>query len=186
MTTFAESTKRTDRIDEFETDCSPFSLGELCDYLVNTRHADLKKALPRIGSLLLHVAEGDAERHPELHRVLELFSRLAGDLNLHMTKEEEILFPLIEEIEGHSATHDLSLLIERLEEEHERVGETFGEMRLLTRDFTPPAGSCSTYRTVLAALGHMERDLQALFDIEENILFFRACQIGEWPAVSRR
>lgn len=148
-------------------------LGELCDCIVKVYHAPLKQELPRIGMLLYRVAEGDGERHPELHRVLELFSLFSGDLKLHLTKEEEIFFRMVTEIEADAHDHDLSKLIECLEAEHEHALHALDEMRNLTHDFNPPSDACSTYKAVMDALRNLTRDLHEHLGIENNILFPR-------------
>jgi regulator of cell morphogenesis and NO signaling len=158
------------------------SLGNLCNYIVNTHHAFLKQELPRIGLLLYHVAEGDGHRHPELHRVLELFSLFAGDMKRRMEKEETLLFPLIKEIEmtqgqvegiGDELIHPVELM----EGEHEQAGRALEEMRHLTHDYQPPRGACETYRAVLSAMSELEQDIHEHFGLENNILFPRACQM---------
>src|SRR5580698_2080698 len=77
---------------------SEIPLGDLCDCIEAMFHGQLKEELPRIGILLYRVSEGHGQRHPELNRVLELYSHFSGDLKLHMIKEEETLFPLIKEL----------------------------------------------------------------------------------------
>jgi regulator of cell morphogenesis and NO signaling len=174
--------ERLDRADReivaASTDCSRPTLGELCAQIVAEFHAPLKEELSRIGTLLYRVAEGAGEHHPELNRVLRSFSLLAGDLKLHMTKEENILFPLIEELETASADcGDLSTLIERLEQEDVQAVAALREIRQLTRDFTPPGDACETYREVLSALRQLERAIFEHAGIENNILFPRVCQL---------
>ena len=127
---------------------SEISLGELCDNIVAMFHEPLKNELPRIGTLLFRVAEGDGERYPELIRILQLFSLFSGDLKMHMTKEEADLFPRIKELEADrdTAAEDLPTAIEQLEVEHETAARAIAEMRELTRDFCPPGDACDAHR----------------------------------------
>ena len=46
-------------------------------------------------------------------------------------------------------------------------------MRALTRDFTPPADACNTYRALLSGLAELEADMHAHVHKENNILFPR-------------
>jgi regulator of cell morphogenesis and NO signaling len=157
---------------------SEIPLGELCDCIETTLHSQLKQELPRVGVLLYRVAEGHGERHPELCRVLELYSLFSGDLKMHMTKEEEMLFPLIRELERTgSADQELFSMLERLEIEHECANQALREMRSLTRDFNPPADASDCYRAVLDALRNLENLLQEHFGIENNVLFPRVFQM---------
>ncbi len=164
--------------DSAERNWSEIPLRELCDCIESTFHCQLKTELPRVGILLYRVAEGHAERHHELSRVLELFSLFSGDLKMHMLKEEETLFPLIRELEQTgSADQDLFRMLEQIEIEHECASQSLREMRSLTRDFNPPADACDAYRAVLEALRNLESVLQEHFGLENNILFPRVFQM---------
>lgn len=158
---------------------SEMSLGELCDDIVATFHEPLKNDLPRIGTLLFRVAEGDGDRHPELNRMLELFSQFSGELKLHMAKEESSLFPVIKELEADrdADVEDLCDAIEKLEFEHEAARRALDEMRELTRDFCVPHGACDAHRDVFDALQGLERSLLEHFGIENNIVFPRVFQL---------
>jgi len=163
---------------------SEISLGDLCNDIVAGFHEPLREELPRIGLLLFRVAEGDAERHPELNRILELFSLFSGDLKLHMTKEEEAVFPLIRKLEERrEPCADLSEIVGRLELEHASATETLENMRQLTHDFCPPSDACGAYRAVLDALHGLEHNLHEHFGIENNILFPRVFQLQFAAAV---
>lgn len=166
--------------DRSQRNWSDISLSELCDDIVATYQQPLREELPRIGMLLYHVAEGHGFRHPELNRVLELFSLLSGDLKLHMTREDEFVFPMIADRESGRPVdeEDLVQIIERLELEHGAAAQTLDEIRQLTQDFHIPADACGTYRTVLESLQGLSRDLQELNGIEENILFPRVLQMS--------
>jgi regulator of cell morphogenesis and NO signaling len=47
-------------------------------------------------------------------------------------------------------------------------------MRELTDDFTPPEDACISYRTMLAGLADLERDMHQHVHKENNILFPKA------------
>ncbi|MCP4807298.1 MAG: hypothetical protein GY913_30675 [Proteobacteria bacterium] len=68
----------------------------LANYIVGTHHALLREELPRIATALRET--GQAELY-------DAWLELAGFLSQHLAKEEEILFPMIEELErsGYSA-----------------------------------------------------------------------------------
>jgi len=171
-----ERLEKVDRKEEHDArEWSCLSQSALCQQLC-AAHASFREELPRLGLLLYRLAEGDGDRYPELHRILQLFSLFSGELKLHMTKEEVILFPLIEELEGGLEVGDISILIERLETEHEQAADALSELRQLTHDFTPPSNACETYRLMLDDLMDLEHDLREHFDVENNILFSRACQ----------
>ncbi|MFQ5443426.1 MAG: DUF542 domain-containing protein, partial [Nitrospinales bacterium] len=69
-------------------------LDELVDHIEHTHHAYLKKALPVINGLLEKVLGVHGERHPELNDLMQAFAELKADLEPHLMKEENILFPM--------------------------------------------------------------------------------------------
>jgi regulator of cell morphogenesis and NO signaling len=157
---------------------SEITLSALCDAIVHEFHDSLREELPRIGLLLCRVAEGDSARHPELNRILELFSLFSGDLKLHMTKEEETVFPLIRKLESRrEACSDLTEMVARLELEHASAVRSLDNMREWTHDFCPPGDACGAYRAVLDALQALERNLRDHFSVENNVLFPRVFQL---------
>jgi len=78
------------------------SLSEAVDHLLETHHKYLKETLPRLAALLDKVVNAHVERHPELTTVRELFAELRADMEPHLIKEEQVLFPMIKEIETSS------------------------------------------------------------------------------------
>jgi len=168
------------RSEAAEGDYSHMTLSELAEHIVTSHHARLREELTRIGLMLYRLAEGDGDGHPELGRVLQLFSVFAGDLKLHIAKQEEILFPLIMELEqAMTFCGDLSTLIERLEAEDAQTRETLRQIRQLTRDFALPAGACNTYRAALTALSELEQVTLEHSGIENNVLFPRVLQLEQ-------
>jgi regulator of cell morphogenesis and NO signaling len=176
-----EQLERLDHLSEAaDADYSHMTLSELADCIVSTHHTRFRAELPRIGLMLYRLAEGDSERHPELGRVLQLFSVFAGDLKLHISKQEEVLFPLIMELEQATTfCGDLSTLIERLEAEDVQTRETLRQIRQLTRDFAVPEGACDTYRAALTALSDLEQETLEHSGIENNVLFPRVLQLEQ-------
>ena len=161
-----------------------FSLSNLCDHIVAKHHAYLRRELPRLGTLLFRVSEVHGEQHPELHRVLELYTRFAGDMKRHIDVEEEVLFPMIRQLEDGVSPQGgspgrLELLIEDLANEHETAGATLAEVRMLTRDYYVPGDACDSYKLLLMQLAEFERDLHEHVGIENNILVPKTCQIEQ-------
>src|SRR5689334_19003920 len=71
------------------------SAGELIDHILNKHHHYLKANMPVIYAHLKKVSTKHGDRHPELNQIFELFEELKHEMEHHMFKEEEILFPRI-------------------------------------------------------------------------------------------
>jgi len=165
-----------------EPDWSQERLSVLVDNIVSTHHAYLRKALPNLGAMAEKVYRVHGENHPELRNLLEVFSALYAELDSHMYKEENILFPAVKQIDiGALPSHVGAQLfgpISVMEAEHESAGRALEELRLITNNYTPPDGACNTYRGLFAGLEELERDLHWHIHKENNILFPRALNAG--------
>jgi len=169
----------TDRTDE--RDPGAMSLTDLADHIVETHHAYLQHELPRLRHMALRVANAHGERLPwtiELAQVVDGFVR---ELQSHMMKEEQILFPMvrqIDEADGPLEFHcgSLSNPIRVMEAEHQEAGDALATMRTLTSGYTPPADACNTFRALLDGLKQLEADMHQHVHKENNILFPRAME----------
>jgi regulator of cell morphogenesis and NO signaling len=159
---------------------SALTLGALCDHVVDTHHAYLRRELPRVATLLRTTVAVHGTQHPELLEVKEIFGPFAAEMLLHLHKEEQVLFPLIRRLETAGRLPGFRCAgvqepIAVMEAEHDQAGEALQRMRALTGGYTPPADACHTYRALLNALRELEQDLHQHVHKENNILFPRAC-----------
>ncbi|MCB1060161.1 MAG: iron-sulfur cluster repair di-iron protein [Calditrichaeota bacterium] len=161
-----------------EPDWSKATLSALVDNILAQHHDYLKNALPHLGEMAEKVYRVHGEHHPEMLDVLQTFSGLYAELDSHMYKEENILFPAVKRIEQGSlpaeAAAQLFGPISVMEQEHESAGQALLKLRELTNDYTPPADACNTFRGLFAGLEELERDLHWHIHKENNILFPRA------------
>ena len=154
------------------------TLGDLTRYIVARHHEFVRRESQRIQALLVKVDDRHGRVHTELSRVRALFAALSQELNAHMTKEERILFPYIEALGGQSAPSACFDSVESpiavMIADHEDAGAILLKIRTLTNGHTAPAGACSSFRALYAALDEFERDLHRHVHLENNILFPRA------------
>jgi len=159
-------------------DFDKLSLSELADYIVSIHHNYTKKELPQIFAYLQRISSKHGDRHNELHAIFEKFARLKNEMEMHMHKEELILFPRIKELESRVRNHETGLNIQIpimvMEDEHEHAGNLLKSIRELSNDYNPPADACTTYRLSFAALQAFELDLHQHIHLENNILFPKA------------
>lgn len=126
------------------------------------------------------VALVHGERHPEMVEVYKLFERFKPEQELHMAKEEGVLFPMCKlldtaiEVPRTFCAGTLRHPIEAMEREHAMAGNDLAEMRRLTNGFTPPEDACNTFRVLLASLADLEVDMHLHIHKENNILFPKA------------
>jgi len=159
-------------------------LSQLADHIEQTHHAYLKAELPRLNMLTEKVARVHGGRHQELVNLRHIFVGLKAEMEMHMMKEERILFPMCRDMEqssGPVSFHcgSVSNPIAVMVREHEDAGDALAQMRQLTAGYTPPADACNTYRVMLAALAELEQDMHTHVHKENNILFPRAAAMEE-------
>ncbi len=161
----------------------PLSL--LADYIISTHHSYVKKEMPAIQGYLQKVAAKHGDRHPEVRKVLALFSTIAHEMEHHMQKEELVLFPRIREAEQQPASGQKPALspsyiqapITVMEQEHEQAGLLMAQIRELTNNYEPPIDACTTFRLSYACLQAFELDLHQHVHLENNILFPKAISL---------
>ncbi len=143
-------------------------------------HQPLREELPRISALLAKLVLRHGERLADVLPPLQVtFERLRAELEQHMTKEDQGLFPALINLDAatpgsDTARHWIHNPIEMLEAEHDDAVAALQRMRLLTNSYTPPDDACPTLRGAYYALAELERDLQAHIRLEQDMLFPRA------------
>ncbi len=143
----------------------------LMEHIVTTYHRPLDEELPRIDAMARKVLMVHGEKDPEqLGGIVETFAALKADLEQHMQKEEQILFPMIAQGQGSTTAGPVSVM----HEEHENAGAMLRRLRELTNDYTVPEAACNTWRALWHALADLERALHEHIHLENNILFPRA------------
>lgn len=167
-----------------ERDWSQATLTELCEHIVQTHHDYLRAELPRISELARKVADAHGESKPAWHEVREVYENLRFELQLHMQKEEHLLFPAIMQMEQadaplHFHFGTVANPIRMMEFEHDSAAEALEKLRHLTNDYTPDEDACPTTRALLDALEALERDLHLHIHKENNILHPRAIALEE-------
>ncbi len=166
-----------------------WSLGLLVDYIVENHHAWVRQATPILLEHTRKIAKVHGTRHPELVEIAVQFQTLAEDLDLHMMKEEQVLFPYLKELAAASESgapagspQSAGGPIAVMMQEHEQAGGEMAGIRALAHDFTVPEDACATYRACFQELKDFEHDLHEHVHLENNVLFPRALEVesGNW------
>lgn len=155
-----------------EPDYSAWSMTELADHIEATHHALVRRTLPRLAELL-GAAEADWRDD-----FAALYAGLRAELEMHMFKEEQILFPICRQLEqGVSEFHCGSVRnpIAVMEHEHDSAAGAMAAMRQMTGGFATDGLSAPTAELVTLA-AELERDLRRHIHKENHLLFPRAAE----------
>ena len=167
-------------------DFQSWPLDLLADYIEKKHHRYVEEKSMEIKPYLDKICRVHGERHPELLEIKEHFNATAGELAMHMKKEELILFPFIKKMV--KAKQENTKLdkpnfgtvenpIQMMMDEHTTEGDRFRKIEEISNNYTPPEDACNTYRVTFALLNEFEQDLHMHIHLENNILFPRAIEL---------
>ena len=153
----------------------------LVDHILEKHHSFTKEQLLRLDGLLAKVQVAHGARHGEmLARLQRIYDGLHAELDTHLMKEEQILFPAIKGIDAFvngkgekPVVHCGSVAnpIRQMKAEHDSAGAALAEMRQTTNSYQLPADACLTFNALYAGLQALEADLHEHIHLENNILF---------------
>lgn len=172
---FRDEIAEVDRRNPASSDEQFDSLTDLVDYIVEHHHEYLRDELAPLSELIEKVEGVHGDNHPELHEVAEVFEQLAREIPVHLSEEEQILFPIVRQLEDQGASgveaETASQLLEGLEGDHDETAEHLEQIRELTDGFAVPEDACPSYQNMLERLEELERDLHMHVHRENNVLF---------------
>ncbi|MCE5306222.1 MAG: iron-sulfur cluster repair di-iron protein [Acidobacteriales bacterium] len=159
-------------------------LKELVEHIVTTHHAYLNRELAPLSARIEKVYKIYNEKYgPTLTGLPAVFFGLRSELEMHMRKEEMILFPAIAAYEvaveagsplPQTPFGTVANPIHMMEAEHDGAGNALADIRRITANYAVPEYACVTYRSLMAGLQELEQDLHLHIHLENNILFPRA------------
>jgi regulator of cell morphogenesis and NO signaling len=74
-------------------------LAELTRHIRERHHGYVRDVIPRLREMLAKVREKHGSRHREVGEIEKLFGDIAREMQMHMQKEEQILFPYVDALE---------------------------------------------------------------------------------------
>lgn len=108
--------------------------------------------------------------HPQCPAGLAAHLRdMSGELETHMAKEEQILFPMITRGMGAMARGPVSVM----RSEHDEHASALSTLDRLTFNLTLPDDACGSWRRLYEGLAAFRRDLTDHIRLENDLLFAR-------------
>jgi regulator of cell morphogenesis and NO signaling len=145
-------------------------LDALIDHVLARFHEGHRAELPRLLEMASKVERVHGEKASCPIGLADHVKRMADELESHMQKEEQILFPLIRAGRGRMAL----MPVQVMEQEHRDHGVNLARMRVLATDFVPPEEACNTWRALYLGLAELELEVMEHISLENNVLFPRA------------
>lgn len=142
---------------------------ELIEHILTRYHDVHRQQLPeliRLAQRVELVHGGHTECPVGLTAHLEAMQQ---ELENHMKKEEQILFPMISQGMKGMAAQPVAMM----RHEHDDHGQALTKIERITRGITLPKGACNTWRALYLGLATLQADLMNHIHLENNILFDR-------------
>lgn len=141
----------------------------LIEHILTRYHECHREQLPELVQRAARV-ESVHRDHPQCPAGLAAhLEQMLAELESHMQKEEQILFPMILQGRTNMARAPASMM----RHEHVDHGRAIERIDELTHNLTPPREACETWRKLYRGLAVLERDLAEHIHLENNLLFER-------------
>jgi regulator of cell morphogenesis and NO signaling len=138
--------------------------------MIETRyHAVHRRELPELARLARRVEAVHKANAAVPSGLADLLETMNAELDEHMQKEEQVLFPLMRQ-GGHPM---IGQPIRMMLAEHDDHGVHLHELERLTNDFLLPRDACSTWRALYLGAQKFADDLMEHIHTENNVLFPR-------------
>ena len=152
----------------------------LIDYVLKIHHRGIRAKGPGLLALIEKVRTVHGENHPELDELYASVKESLEDLESHLLKEENVLFPYLLDLfeasqQGttvppmHCGTIQNPIRMMRLE--HANEGDRYFHIQELTHNYDVPEDGCASYRLMMHDLEDFMNNLFEHIHIENNIIF---------------
>ena len=142
----------------------------LIEHILLEFHQKHREELPRLAFMAKKVEAVHAEKQACPKGLHAFLQRMSRELEEHMQKEEQILFPAI--LGG--AGPMVAMPIQLMEAEHKDHGKNLEELRRVAFDFEAPEEACGTWRALYLGLAELEGELMRHIHLENYVLFPKA------------
>lgn len=165
---------------EISRNFTELNADNLCDYIVNTDHKEIKKLLAKLSFNTETLADIYGSHRPELLKISMQFTKINNKMRLHLAREEEILFPAIREFLCSNSPDSKSIIVAeicRMKTEHENVRSGLENIKKLSNNYHIPPHASIIFMFTYKLLEQFMDDLILHIHLENNILFPKALEL---------
>jgi regulator of cell morphogenesis and NO signaling len=142
---------------------------ELIEHILERFHQVHREQLVELIRLAERVETVHGNRPECPNGLADHLHYMKAELEGHMQKEEQILFPMLVGGMAAMATGPINVM----RQDHDDHAQAINKISELTNNITPPEGACNTWRALYLSLQQFKDDLEAHIDLENNVLFAR-------------
>jgi len=157
----------------------------LIDDILAKHHRYVREEVPRISALLKKCAYACGESEEAVGAVTRFFGSLAEDIEVHLAKEEDKVFPALRTADKGRNDTDLAPLIRELRAEHDQAGDALMRTQVSLVEALLPEGERPEIEELHRRLREFEGDFKEHVRAED-LLFARATGLDGRPKSGRR
>lgn len=148
---------------------APQETGALIDHILARYHETHRRELPELVRLACKVEAVHAAHASVPHGLADKLQQILGEIEVHMKKEELILFPAMRR----RASDGLAVPIAQMRHDHDDHDAQLHAVEELTGHFTPPQDACGSWRALYQGTAKFADDFAAHIHLENDVLFPR-------------
>jgi regulator of cell morphogenesis and NO signaling len=146
---------------------TPGDSDAMIDLIASRFHDVHRRELPELITLASKVERVHKDHADVPAGLTALLQSMFDELQGHMQKEEQILFPMMRRNPGGVLTPPIA----RMRAEHDEHGRMLQRLQDLIHDLRLPSEACNTWRALYAGLDKFTTDFMQHVHTENNILF---------------
>ncbi|WP_319826165.1 iron-sulfur cluster repair di-iron protein [Thalassovita sp.] len=148
---------------------APEQASDLIDHILSRYHATHRSELEWLIPLAqkVEMVHGDHEEAPL--GLTQALIELAEELDAHMQKEEQVLFPMMQQGGHPMISHPIAVM----RHDHETAADLLRGIEHATHGLNLPEGACRSWTALYIGLKKFSDDLVTHMHLENNVLFPR-------------
>lgn len=148
---------------------APEATPALIDHILSRYHETHRAELDWLIPLAQKVERVHGDHQDAPRGLTKALIALHDDLDDHMQKEEQVLFPLMLQGGNPMIVHPIA----QMRHEHDHTATLLAGLDHVTHGLTLPAGACGSWTALYTGLRKFSEDLVAHMHLENNVLFAR-------------
>lgn len=143
---------------------------QMVDEILEVFHQKHREDLQTLIPLAKKVESVHSDREESPQGLGDFLEKLLFELESHMQKEEQILFPMIKSGQGAMAHGPINVMMN----EHVGHGENLTRLRGFAKNYKLPEDACGSWVALYQGVSNLEREIMEHIATENNLLFPKA------------
>lgn len=141
----------------------------LINHIVERYHRTHRREMPELVALARKVETVHGTDPNAPHGLADALQGMIGEMEVHMKKEELLLFPAL----SRGRTQGAAERIATMRHDHDGQEESLARVAAITHGFRLPADACASWQRLYAGTRKLVEDLEEHIYLENEILFPR-------------